>query len=194
MFLEGNQQFNGYSSVFLSGYAEGIRFINPTVIGASWLLDQASSGITARSGYTLLGLWLSGGEINTFAGGVRLHDAKVGLIRSNHFYRWSAPNLISPAWVGYDLTGVSLLNSNGDLFQGGAAAPSITSIRLQAGTLGSVGNTWANPTFTAQSTAIDFGPGTAGNAIIDAYADPGLAWRDAGKNNRVSHHTATGAP
>lgn len=194
VFLESNQQFNGYSSVYLSGYAEGIRFINPTVIGATWLLDQAPTGITLRAGYSLLGLWFSGGEISTFAGGLRLREAKVGLIRSNHFYRWSAPALISPQWVGYDLTGVSLLNSNGDLFQGGAAAAGITSIRIRAGALGSVGNTWANPTFTAQATAIDFGPGTSGNAIIGAFADPGLVWRDEGKNNTQTHHTATGAP
>lgn len=196
IWIEGVSAYWSEAVVRQSGYCEGIRLIHPSAVGAGWLLMQVPETIVTRFGYSLNGLWLTGGEINTQLGGLHMVQSLSHIISGNHWSRHG--NSGAASWICYDYRDVRETVHTADLGGGGVETNTSAFIRLRRGEGpgGCALNRWIGPLIENVGTAVDFGVGTELNDALDVVSSIGTENNnvtDAGLRNTITFRTQAGA-
>jgi hypothetical protein len=122
--IQAVQAYYGNAVVLQTGYCEGIYINQPTVVGVDYLVSHNTQ--TLWSGYVankalLLGLWVTGGEVNTNIGTVLLANVTDGFFVGVDITRDGGPNT---GQVLFNLTNVSNFYVSDCNFIGGPAGGS----------------------------------------------------------------------
>jgi len=122
--LQGLQAYYGHTVILQTGYCEGIYVSNPLVVGADYFMlqtDETKWPNYAFGKTTLLGLWVSYGEINTNLGTVQLAAVTDSFFCGLDITRDGGPNT---GQTFFSLQNVSNLHVSGCNFVGGPSGGS----------------------------------------------------------------------
>lgn len=182
----------GEAMVRQYGYCEGIRIIHPTAVGCDWLVTQDVSGIVKRATFNLNGLWITGGEINTQRGGLKLAAVTTIVGANNHWSRWGDSG---STYIVYDYTDVTQSVHMGDNCTGGLTTATSTYAKCQKASGNCAINRWIGSLVQNTGKAADFGVNTELNDLVDVMSVNGVVvqnFTDAGVRNRITFRDQQG--
>jgi hypothetical protein len=186
------------------GLCEGVNFTNPIVVGCHWFLDQVGSFEGAYH-VRLNGLWLQGGEINTYLGGFRVRRTVSALVTGTEFNRYLDSG--SAGYTAFDLIDCQEWTVSTVKMNAAHAATTATAIRLTAsgGKVEPTANSFVGIVLTGFDNACILGPGCRRNmvhgiidttgATVDLIGGTGAsstAFRDEGESNLLTWLTSEG--
>ncbi len=167
--ISGLQAYYGNTVVLQTGYCEGIYLNNPLVVAADYFFTQTDE--TRWAGYVigramLLGLWVTGGEVNTNLGTMQLSNVTDVFVSNLDITRDLGPN--SPETF-FNLLNVSNLHVSGCNFVGGPTGGNSQDVAFQFNsTANSSSNIISGCHFEDLATVIEI-VGANGTVGLTAY-------------------------